>query len=185
MAKATRAKTGRKKTKRDITEGVVPTSRHLQQHHNHHYRPGGEHPFLVHGRRAGASRVRGNHPVRRSDGRTGSLQEGAGAGSEERICLHQGPRQRARVCPEGRECKRHPHHRYRVLTPIPHNGCRPPKKEGYKEEETARYTGPVCKICRREGVKLFLKGQRCYTDKCAVVTREYPRGSMDREGARQ
>lgn len=40
----------------------------------------------------------------------------------------------------------------------------------------ARYTGPVCKICRREGVKLFLKGQRCYTDKCAVVTREYPPG---------
>lgn len=40
----------------------------------------------------------------------------------------------------------------------------------------ARYIGPVCKICRREGVKLFLKGQRCYTDKCAVVTREYPPG---------
>ncbi len=40
----------------------------------------------------------------------------------------------------------------------------------------ARYTGPVCKICRREGVKLFLKGQRCYTDKCAVITREYPPG---------
>lgn len=40
----------------------------------------------------------------------------------------------------------------------------------------ARYTGPVCKICRREGVKLFLKGQRCYTDKCAVVAREYPPG---------
>jgi len=40
----------------------------------------------------------------------------------------------------------------------------------------SRYTGPVCKVCRREGVKLFLKGQRCYTDKCAVVTREYPPG---------
>jgi small subunit ribosomal protein S4 len=40
----------------------------------------------------------------------------------------------------------------------------------------ARYTGPVCKICRREGVKLFLKGQRCYTDKCAIITREYPPG---------
>lgn len=40
----------------------------------------------------------------------------------------------------------------------------------------ARYTGPVCRICRREGVKLFLKGQRCYTDKCAVVTRENPPG---------
>ncbi len=40
----------------------------------------------------------------------------------------------------------------------------------------ARYTGPVCKVCRREGVKLFLKGQRCYTDKCAIVTRENPPG---------
>ncbi|HPD22294.1 MAG: 30S ribosomal protein S4 [Pseudomonadota bacterium] len=40
----------------------------------------------------------------------------------------------------------------------------------------ARYTGPVCKVCRREGGKLFLKGQRCYTDKCAVVTRENPPG---------
>ncbi|MCK9263834.1 MAG: 30S ribosomal protein S4 [Desulfomonilia bacterium] len=40
----------------------------------------------------------------------------------------------------------------------------------------ARYTGPVCKVCRREGGKLFLKGQRCYTDKCAIVTRENPPG---------
>lgn len=32
----------------------------------------------------------------------------------------------------------------------------------------ARYTGPVCRLCRREGQKLFLKGQRCYTEKCAV-----------------
>lgn len=32
----------------------------------------------------------------------------------------------------------------------------------------ARYTGPVCRLCRREGQKLFLKGQRCYTNKCAV-----------------
>jgi small subunit ribosomal protein S4 len=40
----------------------------------------------------------------------------------------------------------------------------------------SRYTGPVCRICRREGMKLFLKGERCYTDKCAVVTRETPPG---------
>ncbi len=32
----------------------------------------------------------------------------------------------------------------------------------------ARYTGPVCRLCRREGVKLFLKGDRCYTQKCAI-----------------
>ena len=40
----------------------------------------------------------------------------------------------------------------------------------------ARYTGSVCKQCRREGQKLFLKGQRCYTDKCAVGRRAYAPG---------
>src|SRR5512139_3782100 len=40
----------------------------------------------------------------------------------------------------------------------------------------ARYTGPVCKLCRREGMKLFLKGERCYTDKCAYDRRPYPPG---------
>lgn len=36
----------------------------------------------------------------------------------------------------------------------------------------ARYTGPVCRLCRREGEKLFLKGERCYTNKCSVERRE-------------
>ncbi len=40
----------------------------------------------------------------------------------------------------------------------------------------ARYTDPVCRLCRREGVKLFLKGERCYTDKCAIERRNYPPG---------
>lgn len=40
----------------------------------------------------------------------------------------------------------------------------------------ARYTGPVCKLCRREGIKLFLKGERCYTDKCAIERRNYAPG---------
>jgi small subunit ribosomal protein S4 len=40
----------------------------------------------------------------------------------------------------------------------------------------ARYTDPVCRLCRREGMKLFLKGDRCYSDKCAVERREYPPG---------
>jgi small subunit ribosomal protein S4 len=38
----------------------------------------------------------------------------------------------------------------------------------------ARYTGPVCKICRREGLKLFLKGDRCFTPKCAVEANRKP-----------
>ena len=37
----------------------------------------------------------------------------------------------------------------------------------------ARYTGPVCRLCRREGMKLFLKGERCYTDKCAIEKRNF------------
>jgi small subunit ribosomal protein S4 len=40
----------------------------------------------------------------------------------------------------------------------------------------ARYTGAVCRHCRREGLKLFLKGERCYTDKCAIERRNYPPG---------
>lgn len=39
-----------------------------------------------------------------------------------------------------------------------------------------RYTGPVCRLCRAEGMKLFLKGSRCYTEKCAVDRREYAPG---------
>lgn len=40
----------------------------------------------------------------------------------------------------------------------------------------ARYTGAVCRLCRREGQKLFLKGDRCYTDKCSVERRAYAPG---------
>ena len=40
----------------------------------------------------------------------------------------------------------------------------------------ARYIGSVCRLCRREGIKLFLKGDRCYTDKCAIEKRAYPPG---------
>lgn len=40
----------------------------------------------------------------------------------------------------------------------------------------ARYIGPLCRICRREGEKLFLKGDRCYTDKCGVERRKYAPG---------
>lgn len=45
----------------------------------------------------------------------------------------------------------------------------------------ARYTGPVCKLCRREGEKLFLKGSRCLTPKCAIERRPYPPGQHGRD----
>src|ERR671926_477832 len=44
----------------------------------------------------------------------------------------------------------------------------------------ARYNGPVCRLCRREGMKLFLKGERCYTDKCAIEKRNMPPGQHGR-----
>src|SRR4026207_2263972 len=40
----------------------------------------------------------------------------------------------------------------------------------------ARYIGAVCRLCRREDMKLFLKGERCYTDKCGYERRSYPPG---------
>lgn len=44
----------------------------------------------------------------------------------------------------------------------------------------ARYKGPVCRLCRREGVKLYLKGDRCYTNKCAIERRPYAPGQHGR-----
>jgi len=44
----------------------------------------------------------------------------------------------------------------------------------------SKYTGPVCKLCRREGEKLFLKGQRCFTPKCSFDKRSYPPGEHGR-----
>ena len=49
----------------------------------------------------------------------------------------------------------------------------------------ARYIGAKCKICRREGEKLFLRGSRCYTDKCAFTRRGYPPGTHGRVGRRK
>ena len=45
----------------------------------------------------------------------------------------------------------------------------------------ARYTGPVCKLCRREGEKLLLKGERCFTPKCALERRAYAPGMHGRQ----
>jgi len=49
----------------------------------------------------------------------------------------------------------------------------------------ARDTGPKCRICRREGMKLFLKGERCLTEKCAIERRSYPPGEHGRGRIKQ
>ncbi|MBQ8299427.1 MAG: 30S ribosomal protein S4 [Clostridia bacterium] len=49
----------------------------------------------------------------------------------------------------------------------------------------ARYTGESCRVCRREGEKLFLKGSRCYTDKCAITRRAYAPGQHGQKRKKQ
>ena len=49
----------------------------------------------------------------------------------------------------------------------------------------ARYTGPVCRLCRRERMKLFLKGDRCFKEKCAIERRGYPPGQHGGRRARR
>src|SRR5512140_1228647 len=58
-----------------------------------------------------------------------------------------------------------------------------PREEGFdfaltisRRSSLARYTGPSCRLCRRQNMELFLKGERCYTDKCAIKRRNYPPG---------
>ena len=49
----------------------------------------------------------------------------------------------------------------------------------------ARYTGPVCRLCRRERMKLFLKGDRCFKEKCAIEKRGYPPGQHGQRRGRR
>ena len=71
------------------------------------------------------------------------------------------------------------------VTPIPHNGCRPPSGGGYKGERRMARNLDKCRHCRREGEKLFLKGEKCFTDKCPVERRAYAPGQHgQKSGAR-
>ncbi|MBV8707958.1 MAG: 30S ribosomal protein S4 [Acidobacteriaceae bacterium] len=45
----------------------------------------------------------------------------------------------------------------------------------------ARYSGPVCRLCRREGMKLFLKGERCHSEKCAIEKRNFAPGQHGKD----
>ena len=51
-----------------------------------------------------------------------------------------------------------------------------------RKDKVARYTGSVCRLCRREGMKLFLKGDRCFTEKCAIEQRNYAPGQHGKGG---
>ena len=81
------------------------------------------------------------------------------------------------------------------VTPIPHNGCTSAEasaglgrglQASWKESrDVARHTGPVCRLCRRERMKLFLKGDRCFKEKCAIERRAYPPGQHGQRRGRR
>src|SRR5438552_17951000 len=50
-----------------------------------------------------------------------------------------------------------------------------------QEKKMARYTGPVCRLCRREGMKLFLKGPKCFSEKCPVEKRNFAPGQHGKD----
>jgi small subunit ribosomal protein S4 len=50
-----------------------------------------------------------------------------------------------------------------------------------EENDLARYRGPVCRLCRREGMKLFLKGERCHSEKCAIERRNFVPGQHGKD----
>jgi ribosomal protein S11 len=85
---------------------------------------------------------------------------------------------------------RHPHtadhghggHRNRTSHPIP---TQRRSAQEAAEGLMARYTGPVCKLCRRERTKLFLKGARCESSKCAIERKPYPPGEHGRGRIRE
>ena len=101
--------------------------------------------------------------------------------------------------PEGRGLRQGPRLRPRDGDPLaPGRRARDPRRQGRlpagpqrrpaQEAEArlmARPLGPKCKLCRREGMKLFLKGERCLTEKCAVERRSYPPGEHGRGRIKQ
>src|SRR6187399_3484912 len=57
----------------------------------------------------------------------------------------------------------------------------PEETKSLKETELARYSGPVCRLCRREGMKLFLKGERCFKLSCGIEKRNFAPGQHGRD----
>jgi small subunit ribosomal protein S4 len=59
--------------------------------------------------------------------------------------------------------------------------AKPVNRSSKKENNLARYTGAVCRLCRREGIKLFLKGSKCFTDKCPIEKRNFAPGQHGKD----
>src|SRR5664280_243170 len=140
------------------------------------------------------------HTARRPAGRRTVCQAGHGARRAPRGCAGTGsglgPRDGNPLIGRGRHRSgrhqgRHPHPAQRMPPQEAASGLGP-GHEGIQGTLMARYTGPVCRLCRRERTKLFLKGERCYSMKCPVSeavtdrhSRAYPPGEHGRDRMRQ
>src|ERR1035438_5742365 len=89
------------------------------------------------------------------------------------------PRCRGRACPA---CVRPGTNAGDVSGKKACHGCKPHLVgRKVKEKNLARYIGPVCRQCRREGTKLFLKGERCHSEKCAIEKRNFIPGQHGKD----
>ena len=168
LSEATRTKKREKKN--------VPRARahpgHVQQHDRDDHRSGGG----VIAWQRGAGRLQGlaqEHAVRRGPDRRSCRSQGDGA---RRPPWRSSSRAPVRVAsrPSAHSGRGPGGHRDHGRDP--HSPQRLPPTEAATGLAMSRYTDPVCRICRREGLKLFLKGSRCYSKKCSFERRSTPPG---------
>ena len=197
MAKPSKAEEQEEgEARRPARRGAHPGD--VQQHDHHHRRPRGQRGRLVVGRRASVSRARARarRSRRRSPARTPASAardvgmrtvdvevKGPGGGRESADPGAAVGRARGQV-DQGRDAdsaQRLP--AAQAAARLVTRRQRPTQHT--RSRDVARYTGPVCRLCRREGMKLFLKGDRCFKEKCAIERRGYPPGQHGQRRARR
>ena len=181
----------RSASRRTSSDGRRPHPVDVQQHDRHDHRRRGQRGLVVERRQRWASRARARAtPFAAQVAAEDAAQEGRWSTACARVeVLREGPGRRPRVgAPRAAAPRAFDVNIDRDVTPdpaqrLPAAEAAPrltePSAAGLTERESksmARYTGSVCRLCRREGMKLFLKGERCYTDKCAIERRTYPPG---------
>ena len=184
-AKASGGKQGRQEGKEERPARRGPHPGDVQQHDHHDHRPDGQRDLPGPRRAARASRARARarrsprrprrrtRPTRRATtacARVDVRVKGPGAGRESAIRALQAAGHRDQV-----DQGRHADPAQRL--PAAEAAAGLSEAGG---SNVARHTGPVCRLCRREGMKLFLKGDRCFTDKCAFERRGYAPGQHGR-----
>ena len=173
----------RRKVRKNIPFGQAHIKTFLQQHDRHPHRPRGA---VIAWESAGSAGFKGSRkstPFAAQVTAEAAAQKGMEHGLQKVEVYVKGPGSGRETAIRSLQAAGLEVTGVKDVTPQAHNGCRPRKRR--RVYSMARDTGPQCKQCRREGLKLFLKGERCLTDKCSVERRPYPPGQHGRGRVRQ